>query len=360
MTQQTMTRPPTVRRPMRPAAATRPTGVVKVAPPAKDNRQPLAVSSPTDLQAAPWVVEPVETTHRPSHDNHVEQLNPRETNTHQPDPRNSHRALATIIAGSLTLGLGGPALISVGAYHAYHLTQTTSVPIAELADTGFLDLVNADYAAPGDPAELVPASTAVAVRTDSISLRPESLAAAASFLNEGTAAGMGPFYVSSGYRSAEYQQQLWEKAEDRSFVQTAGHSEHQTGLAVDVGAKKIPWAQLGETPSGQWLVENAANFGFILRYPPEKSDITGISSEPWHFRYVGQPHATYMSQHGLTLEEYLAEVAETGGYQMQVDGVTYTVTYREPTHSEKLRVPKLGEYTVSSTNTDAYLITSWE
>ena len=113
----------------------------------------------------------------------------------------------------------------------------------------------------------------------------------------------------SGYRSYSYQQELYsgyvarhgKEAADR-FSAQAGHSEHQTGLAFDVG--RIDY-NLGSTPEGIWLQNHCADFGFIIRYPSGKEDITGYRYEPWHIRYVGTEHAKAIMSQGLTLEEYL-------------------------------------------------------
>ena len=120
----------------------------------------------------------------------------------------------------------------------------------------------------------------------------------------------------SGWRSREEQQAIWddslkENGADftRKFVALPGHSEHQTGLAIDLGLKQehvdfirpeFPYSGICQT-----FRERAAEYGFILRYPAGKESVTGIAHEPWHFRYVGAPHAEVMTEKGLCLEEYL-------------------------------------------------------
>lgn len=113
----------------------------------------------------------------------------------------------------------------------------------------------------------------------------------------------------SGYRSYNYQKTLYnnyvkkhgKKIAD-TFSAMPGHSEHQTGLAFDVG--KID-DKFNETPSGKWLAENAHYYGFIIRYPEGKQHITGYKYEPWHIRYLGVEVATKVYESGLCLEEYL-------------------------------------------------------
>lgn len=93
-----------------------------------------------------------------------------------------------------------------------------------------------------------------------------------------------------------------------TVVAIPGTSEHNLGLAVDICAldyQILDDAQ-ADTPEQQWLMEHCAEYGFILRYPKGKEDMTGIIWEPWHYRYVGVEAAQEISQSGLCLEEYLA------------------------------------------------------
>lgn len=120
----------------------------------------------------------------------------------------------------------------------------------------------------------------------------------------------------SGYRSFEYQTTLYENyvkrdgqaAADR-YSARPGYSEHQTGLAFDIGerGKEDLWLteEFGETPAGQWLFAHAQEFGFILRFPQNKEDITGYMYESWHYRYVGKDIAKEIAKQHITLEEYL-------------------------------------------------------
>ena len=107
-----------------------------------------------------------------------------------------------------------------------------------------------------------------------------------------------------------YLQSLLENGEEftNKFVARPGHSEHQTGLAIDLGLKQpdIDFLRPNFPYEGicQTFRELAADYGFIERYPVGKEAITGIAHEPWHFRYVGVPHAKIMVDHNWTLEEY--------------------------------------------------------
>lgn len=116
----------------------------------------------------------------------------------------------------------------------------------------------------------------------------------------------------SGYRSYSYQAQVYAsevagfgQAKADSESARPGYSEHQTGWAVDIGAPGCYEDCFGTKPASQWLLANAYRYGFILRYPADKADITGYRNEPWHFRYVGIALASEMhKEHVTTLEEF--------------------------------------------------------
>ena len=99
------------------------------------------------------------------------------------------------------------------------------------------------------------------------------------------------------------------EAEAARWVAQPGTSEHQTGLALDIVAAgyQILDEEQEDTAEQKWLMENSWKYGFILRYPSEKSDITGIGYEPWHYRYVGKAAAADIYRTGVCLEEYLSQ-----------------------------------------------------
>lgn len=134
----------------------------------------------------------------------------------------------------------------------------------------------------------------------------------------------------SAYRSVEKQQQLFDRSqqaymaqgmsEEEAYAKTAtetaipGTSEHQTGLAADIVTPTYQMLDAGfaDTPAGQWLSEHAAEYGFVLRYPQDKQEVTGIIYESWHYRFVGKTHAKLMKESGLCLEEYLQQELPEG------------------------------------------------
>ena len=117
-------------------------------------------------------------------------------------------------------------------------------------------------------------------------------------------ANMNGYIVTSGYRSYQRQQEVYAQSEPGK-AQQPGASEHQTGLAFDVTVETNDGFE--STPQYGWLMEHAHEYGFIQRYPANKADVTGISYEPWHYRYVGVDAATRMHASGQTLEEFLAK-----------------------------------------------------
>ena len=128
----------------------------------------------------------------------------------------------------------------------------------------------------------------------------------------------------SGFRSYETQVGLYQNyvnqdgqaAADR-YSARPGYSEHHTGLAVDIVdqnwynsySTQVLDASYGDQPGAKWIAENAPKFGFIIRYPKDRQDITGITYEPWHIRYVGKENAEYITEHHLTLEEFLKQLS---------------------------------------------------
>lgn len=115
-------------------------------------------------------------------------------------------------------------------------------------------------------------------------------------------------YIASGYRSYEYQEKLYNQYVSKDGQENAdtysarpGHSEHQTGLAIDLNDISDSF---GNTDEFKWLSENAYKYGFILRYPRDLTNITGYVYEPWHYRYVGNEIAKYIHETGITYDEY--------------------------------------------------------
>ena len=186
--------------------------------------------------------------------------------------------------------------------------------------TDILILVNKQNRAPAVPVTLVkpdvtPTRESVA---ENIYMRPEA-ASALEALFEGAAEAGLTLYATSGYRSYSTQKAIFnrkaaergEQAANRS-VAKPGYSEHQTGLAMDIEGETTLGTGLteafGESPEGIWVAEHCHEYGFIIRYPKDKTNITGYIYEPWHIRYVGVEAATEITELGVTFEEYILMV----------------------------------------------------
>ncbi len=168
--------------------------------------------------------------------------------------------------------------------------------------------------------------------------------------------------VVSGFRSYQEQRELWESSLSENgrefteqYVARPLHSEHQTGLAVDVGlnVEEIDFIRPYFPDEGKCRAFrlNAAKYGFILRYPADKVHITRISHEPWHFRYVGVPHAEIMEQNGLTLEEY-TEFLKSYNKNELIFG-DFAVLYLK---GERLPLEIPDAYSVSGNNVDGFVL----
>lgn len=171
--------------------------------------------------------------------------------------------------------------------------EVTVTAGAELTYFGGILVVNKTYALPADYAPGV---------------NGEAKAAFDEMQADAAAEGLN-IYISSGYRSYDYQAGLYQryvdkdgKAEADRYSARPGHSEHQTGLAFDLNSIEESFA---DTAEGEWVRQNCYRYGFIIRYPSDKEDVTGYKWEPWHIRYLGKETAQAVYDSGLCLEEYL-------------------------------------------------------
>lgn len=186
----------------------------------------------------------------------------------------------------------------------------------------YLTLINVDHKLSEEyiPPDLVDVADTRRDGRATQQLREYAAKALEAFFIEMRACGVTDVSVTSAYRSYRYQVQLFEQrvamypslsraeAEARAATVVAipGSSEHQSGLCIDMHNLAAADISFANTASFKWMSENAHKFGFILRFPEDKVEITGISYEPWHYRYVGRYHATRIYESGLCLEEYMA------------------------------------------------------
>jgi len=195
--------------------------------------------------------------------------------------------------------------------------------------------------------------------------------------------GFESLQVNSAYRDYEDQDILYTNSvRDNgidytvAYVANPGYSEHHTGLGIDLNVNRNgAISYVGTDPECAWFRDGCKDYGFILRYPGDKIDITGIGHETWHYRYVGVPHAQIMVDQNLCLEEYIDYVKdytyeetclgyseETGVYEITADEYYEkggTMIYYVPATGEDVEVciPRNCEYKVSGNNVDGYIIT---
>ena len=179
----------------------------------------------------------------------------------------------------------------------------------------------------------------------------------------------------SGYRSLEeqtaiYDGSLKDNGEDftRKYVALPNHSEHQTGLAIDLGLneKEIDFIRPDFPYVGicNEFRKAALDYEFIERYAKDKEEITGISHEPWHFRYVGYPHSKIIQENGFSLEEYtqfIKAYLEDKKYLFEQAHRAEIEIYYVPAKDDKtlIKIPENCVYQISGNNTDGFVVTIW-
>ncbi|GAB2562231.1 VanY-A/VanY-F/VanY-M family D-Ala-D-Ala carboxypeptidase [Gracilibacillus alcaliphilus] len=168
--------------------------------------------------------------------------------------------------------------------------------------------------------------------------------------------GLHHFAFTSGFRSFEKQQALYEEMGSVRAL-PPGYSEHNLGLALDVGSTQM---QMKDAPEGKWIRKNAWKYGFVLRYPEDKTDITGIQYEPWHIRYVGLPHSAIMKEKDFVLEEYLDYLKEKKKILAKFEDEEYTISYYPFSENMTISIPKDHEYEISGNNMDGVIVTIYE
>ena len=195
---------------------------------------------------------------------------------------------------------------------------------------GNLFLVNRQYMITADyvPEDLVMPN--VKRTSSSVMMRKEAAEALEELFSAAKAEHNYTLVAVSGYRSYQTQQSIYKRRVKNAgqkkadlFVARPGASEHQLGLAMDVGRRtntKLK-ASFGNSPEGKWLAENCYRFGFILRYKEEWTETTGYGYEPWHIRYVGIEHALNIQKLDIPFEDYIALLRGAQDTAEQGDGL---------------------------------------
>ncbi|QCR33469.1 VanY-A/VanY-F/VanY-M family D-Ala-D-Ala carboxypeptidase [Lysinibacillus sp. SGAir0095] len=165
--------------------------------------------------------------------------------------------------------------------------------------------------------------------------------------------GVRNFSITSGFRDFDEQNSLYQEM-GSNYALPAGYSEHNLGLSLDVGSTQM---EMAEAEEGKWIEKNAWKYGFILRYPKDKTAVTGIQYEPWHIRYVGLPHSAIMKEKNLALEEYLVFLKEEKTISASVKGELYEISYYPVTKNTSIQVPSNLHYEISGNNMDGVIVT---
>src|SRR5690606_37126897 len=135
------------------------------------------------------------------------------------------------------------------------------------------------------------------------------------------------------------------------------YSEHNLGLSLDIGSTQ---QKIENSPEGNWIEKNSWKYGFILRYPKDKTDITGIQYEPWHIRYVGLPHSAIMKEKNLVLEEYLEYLKRKKRISVSVNERKYIITYYTISEGRTINIPDNSHYELSGDNMGGVIVTHSE
>jgi len=177
--------------------------------------------------------------------------------------------------------------------------------------------------------------------------------------------GLDTVAVISAFRDFDRQQEILNeyislvgRIEAHRWAALPGHSEHHAGLAVDLGFYNGGTLRtfLG-TGVYAWFSRNSFDYGFILRFPREKTDVTDTAYEPWHYRYVGLPHSYFMHENDWCLEEYIEHMWERSSedpYIGQYDGVSYEIYF---TPDFDIFIPFDCEFDISGNNIDGFIVT---
>ncbi|MEF9960062.1 MAG: M15 family metallopeptidase [Niameybacter sp.] len=229
-----------------------------------------------------------------------------------------YKIIATgLIAVQSCIGLQalGPTMVANRAIHeTYHVIVNKQNPVDQHFKPKTLVIPKVRFQTPGN--------------IDKNYMEREAAYALENMFKDAAASGITLVAV-SGYRSYDYQNNLYQNAlrkygRNQNGTATPNDSEHRTGLAMDVTG--ISGGTIEEsfehTKEGQWLAANCYKYGYIIRYPKNKTAITGYIYEPWHIRYVGKELATQLHTNGLAMEELARCCYEKVEMSMEIDGVT--------------------------------------
>lgn len=215
------------------------------------------------------------------------------------------------------------------------------------------------------------------ISSTALTVHPDTLAA----LNEMFDAyyaetGNRDYQITQASRTYEEQKEIYDSYQETYGAEQGallaalpGYSEHHAGYALDMnvytaaGVSHSLGTASAENPIYGWIYDHAAEYGFVQRFPEGKTTVTGITNEPWHFRYVGKGHASYMAENDLVLEEYIAllyRYSQAAPLTFAYDGVSYAVFFvpiDSETETVEIHLPADAAYTLSGDNADGVIIT---
>lgn len=269
---------------------------------------------------------------------------------------------------------------AVTEQHPANPSETVKEIWSDLAQSGGLVLVNASheykFPASADPVKVYSEkNNSYKISTDTITLERTALEALNRMASDfETATGKHDLIVVSGARSYEEQLDIYSSRVEKygiedakKYVASPGYSEHHTGLGFDMSIYTDDGIamKLNEAPEYSWITEHSWEYGIVRRYDSSKIKITGITGEDWHFRYVGRPHAWYMTSNGLCLEEYI-DIIKSHTFENRLGfneetGTRYEVYFVPVGDGEITRIPLPAEqnigYEISGTNCGGFAVT---
>ncbi len=218
-------------------------------------------------------------------------------------------------AGGSASGQGTEAPAAPGGANAQRPAPPASTDVRTTDDGNLFVLVNKTYAVSADymPTDMVAVDGSLSTN-QGLTVKREAYDAYLAMLQDARAEGLD-FYICSAYRSYDTQKSLYDNSlavNGQAYTETMfaypGKSEHHTGYAIDITSASMGWGlqqNFADYPDGAWITAHCSEYGFIIRYPEGKEDITGYVYEPWHVRYIGLEAAQEITRLGITLEEYL-------------------------------------------------------
>lgn len=256
---------------------------------------------------------------------------------------------------NITLGKEGSSLILVNTANSYSLADSISSQTTNL--WGY-EGYNTHYVLPGSDTRvhnsILP--SLLKMITDLVEADPSGAFKTTT----------DKLFITGAYRNITLQTTL-NSSNPSNYPEAPGFSEHHTGLAIDLKVQSNGATIQLRDSEYEWLAAHCTEYGFIIRYDPNKSSLTGIIDEPYHLRYVGVSHATYMTEHNLCLEEYLELLRTSHKYtdtplEISAGDQDYLVYYVEATADASftsIPVPPASEgtYTISGDNMNGFIVT---